>query len=331
MKLPKGWYAILSSEELNPFEPQAVKRMGIDLVFWRDSNENPVIMEDRCPHRSGKLSLGKVKNDRIQCAYHGFEYDTSGRCQLVPETGKAAEYLRVKTYPAIEENNLIWIYHGENEPVGEPPWFDDLDEDFIYSQILDEWNCHLTRCIESKLDYAHLPYVHPNTIGMDVDVTKKAETEMNDVRIKVVPNFKQPSDYSIDFKFPNIIKIHKNDQDRTVIAFAPVEEKLTVLYVRSYYKGIKLPFYKELVDWKFNSSNQIMLSEIKEIVEAQGNGESGIGADERLFLSDIPIRFFRDKWAALMLRESNNSPKARPSKASQDSSMVQDPIEIKEI
>ena len=40
-------------------------------------------LEDRCAHRFAPLSMGKiVGGDRVQCPYHGLEYDTSGACVL---------------------------------------------------------------------------------------------------------------------------------------------------------------------------------------------------------------------------------------------------------
>ena len=40
-------------------------------------------LEDRCAHRFAPLSMGQVVGgDRIQCPYHGLEYDKSGACVL---------------------------------------------------------------------------------------------------------------------------------------------------------------------------------------------------------------------------------------------------------
>ena len=43
-----------------------------------------VALEDRCCHRAPPLSMGKVNIDRIQCGYHGLEFDASGECVKVP-------------------------------------------------------------------------------------------------------------------------------------------------------------------------------------------------------------------------------------------------------
>lgn len=296
MKLPSGWYAILSSHELTQFEPFGVKRLGRELVLWRNQQGAPVVMIDKCPHRSAKLSKGKIKNGRIQCAFHGFEYDTDGRCQFVPETQKPAENLKVKTFASVEFNNFIWIWNGSGKVAASPPWFSDIDDKFIYSQIADTWSCHVTRCIESRLDYAHLPFVHPNSFGKNVDVTKKATVESGSNSIRVTPKYTEPSSFYVDFLFPGLMRMHLDSNKNTLLTFSPIDDSKTIIYVRTYYKGIKFSLIKEFVDWSYNSANEIMMKELKDVVESQGGGSSYESDDERLFISDIPIRNFREKW-----------------------------------
>ena len=119
MHIPQGWYAILSSNEIPAKSPLAIERFGIDLVAWRQSNGSPVLMSDLCPHRSVKLSGGKLIKDRIQCPFHGFEYDKSGRCQLVPETCEAAPNLKTRALPVIERHDFIWAWIGSETPANE--------------------------------------------------------------------------------------------------------------------------------------------------------------------------------------------------------------------
>ena len=72
------WYVVLQSKELKPGKPVGVTRMGEKMVFWRDSAGKPVCQADFCPHRGVALSIGCLKGDRIQCPFHGFEYDSTG-------------------------------------------------------------------------------------------------------------------------------------------------------------------------------------------------------------------------------------------------------------
>ncbi|NJL56574.1 Rieske (2Fe-2S) protein, partial [bacterium] len=54
--IPNMWYAVVDSAEVKMGKPYGLRRMGEDLVFWRDAHGKIVVMLDRCPHRSAKLS-----------------------------------------------------------------------------------------------------------------------------------------------------------------------------------------------------------------------------------------------------------------------------------
>lgn len=297
MKLPPGWYAILSSDELTPYKPLGVERFGQALVLWRDESGAPVVMRDLCPHRSAKLSLGKLKDNRVQCPFHGFEFDTAGSCRYVPETEKPAENLCVDVFPVQEIHNLIWVWYGSsNKPSLDPPWFAELEEGLLYCQFTDLWPCHITRCIENQLDYAHLPFVHASTIGRFASTSAKPEVELADERIKFRPNAEKNKVAFIEYRFPNIWQNYIKDGFMIFLAFAPVNETSTNLYLRTYYRGVAVPILKDLVDWFFNITNGIILGQDRSVVLSQGSSSSLEATGERLFLSDIPIRHFRKRW-----------------------------------
>jgi len=59
-------------------EGQLVARtiMGEPIVLYRKADDGVAGDRGRCAHRFAPLSMGKIVNgDRIQCPYHGLEYD----------------------------------------------------------------------------------------------------------------------------------------------------------------------------------------------------------------------------------------------------------------
>ncbi|MEN9222651.1 MAG: Rieske 2Fe-2S domain-containing protein [Thermostichus sp. BF3_bins_97] len=58
--------------------------MGSPLVLWWDEAGQPVCVEDRCCHRTARLSQGCVVAGAIQCPYHGWQFDGRGVCVKVP-------------------------------------------------------------------------------------------------------------------------------------------------------------------------------------------------------------------------------------------------------
>jgi phenylpropionate dioxygenase-like ring-hydroxylating dioxygenase large terminal subunit len=72
--------------------------MGEELVLWRGPEGKIIVMRDRCPHRSAKLSLGKIVNGNIQCRYHGFQYDREGDSESL-SCPAIAELMRKRPMP----------------------------------------------------------------------------------------------------------------------------------------------------------------------------------------------------------------------------------------
>ena len=160
------WYVALSSKEVGS-KPVGVVRFGERLVLWRDTKGNVKCISDICCHRGAGLHLGKIHADNIACPFHGFQYDGSGRVQLIPANGKKAtvpENFKVKSCRTYESDGFIWLWYGESEPEENPRYFDDI-KDMAYSGFSEVWQVHYTRAIENQLDAIHLPFVHYNSIG----------------------------------------------------------------------------------------------------------------------------------------------------------------------
>ena len=126
------WYVVLESKEVRK-KPIGVTRMGEKLVFWRNEAGNIHCAVDRCPHRGVALSIGKLEHDHLQCPFHGFEYDASGRCVHIPANGRGGRIpksLQLQNYPTFEEHGFIWIWWGDSPPeeLQPPIFFDNLDD-----------------------------------------------------------------------------------------------------------------------------------------------------------------------------------------------------------
>lgn len=124
--LPAGlenyWYPVLQSEELPAGKPLGFTVLGQSLVAWRDSNGQPCVVKDRCPHRSIRLSVGRVLDGELQCVLHGLRFDGKGTCTLIPweqERSQLHDRVGVRAFPAQELGGYVWAYIGD--PVRFPP------------------------------------------------------------------------------------------------------------------------------------------------------------------------------------------------------------------
>ena len=78
------WLSLARDEEVGT-RPMAVTAHGVPLVLWRPAaGAEPAVFADRCPHRLVPLSAAKAIDGRLQCAYHGWEFDATGACARLP-------------------------------------------------------------------------------------------------------------------------------------------------------------------------------------------------------------------------------------------------------
>lgn len=126
------WYPVLQSRELPLDRPVGLTALGENLVVWRDADGRPQVVTDMCPHRGVKLSVGRVLEGRLQCAFHGLRFDGEGCCVLIPwepEDNKLLNEMKVRAYPAEELGGYVWAYIGDAERFPPPPLADEVPEE----------------------------------------------------------------------------------------------------------------------------------------------------------------------------------------------------------
>ncbi len=80
----EGWTALALSADLPPGVAVPGRLRGEDLVIWRSASGRLRAWGDRCPHRGMRLSHGFVRGETLACIYHGWTYDGTGACTLIP-------------------------------------------------------------------------------------------------------------------------------------------------------------------------------------------------------------------------------------------------------
>ena len=100
--LQNAWYVVAQSGQIDS-RLQSIKILGNNLVFYRDSQQKVVALEDACPHRKLPLSMGKLVGDAVQCGYHGLTFDASGKCINAPTQDKVPSNAIVRSYPTVEK------------------------------------------------------------------------------------------------------------------------------------------------------------------------------------------------------------------------------------
>lgn len=163
------WYPTLRLDELAD-GPKAFTLLGEDIVLWQQGDGAPAALEDKCPHRSVKLSVDSLVVDgTLRCGYHGWRFDGGGGCVLVPQTPELTPPARnaAKAYHCQPRYGYAWVCL--EEPVRDIP---DLPyaEDPSFRQIFEydeTWSANALRIGENALDVSHISFVHRATFGED--------------------------------------------------------------------------------------------------------------------------------------------------------------------
>jgi phenylpropionate dioxygenase-like ring-hydroxylating dioxygenase large terminal subunit len=163
--LREAWYYAVPSPRLRRRAVQAKVMLGEPILLGRDAAGAPFALRDLCPHRGMPLSAGRFDGCQVECCYHGWRFDTSGRCTMIPALvpGQAftPDHIHVRTYPVREVQGNLWVYFGD-DPAAAPeiPLLDgfgmsapDLVESVRFAAAIDH-------AVVGLMDPAHGPFVH---------------------------------------------------------------------------------------------------------------------------------------------------------------------------
>ena len=105
-----GWTPIALARDVPAGVTRAVLLDGKELVIWR-GNGGAQVWEDRCPHRGMRLSLGFVRDNSLNCLYHGWQYGASSSCIRIPAHPDltVSPTIKANAYDAAEAGGLIWV------------------------------------------------------------------------------------------------------------------------------------------------------------------------------------------------------------------------------
>ncbi len=164
------WYPVLPSWRLHQ-APLGITRLGEHLVLWRGEDGAVHALEDRCPHRGARLSLGWNLGERLACWYHGVEVKGDGVIAAVPAVQSSSLVGRcaVRSYPAKEHHGAVFVYFGDAkhpqpaalefpEQLASPDW-----SSFLCTAY---WKCNYRYAVENVMDPMHGTYLHAQSHSM---------------------------------------------------------------------------------------------------------------------------------------------------------------------
>jgi len=179
------WYALTYASYVpNPSRSAEVTPasvFGEPLVLWRSENDGTVhCADDVCPHRAAALSEGRLRDGKLECYYHGWQFDgkKDGECNFIPQLEKDARIpkracLKMRECRTVE--GIVWAWMGDEAPTFDPPTqgdgMEDIDpitgkhEDYIVNDFQIDLPYDHSYLVENLIDPAHIPISHDATPG----------------------------------------------------------------------------------------------------------------------------------------------------------------------
>lgn len=291
-----AWYVVLTSGEVPKSRAVGFRRLGQDLVFWRDASGQVAAAVDQCPHRHAKLSPGRIRDGHIECPFHGFRFDGTGACTRIPAQPERPipRAMRLLSVPVREGHGFVWAWTGPDPaPDGPLPFFDFSGWSYAGSEFCEPVDTHYTRAIENQLDYPHLPFVHEKTIGRFVTEEMEVVTEAEGDRIRARLAHEAPGE-GLEVWAPSIWRLKTGPQWQ-FLAFVPIDETRMAYYVRNYQRFVTVPGPAHALGWLNATLNTFVLRQDTPPVESQPAVESRLRMGELLIPADGPIIAYR-RW-----------------------------------
>ncbi|CAM8622387.1 HcaE Phenylpropionate dioxygenase and related ring-hydroxylating dioxygenases, large terminal subunit [Comamonadaceae bacterium] len=177
------WHPVTASTSLTD-APLAITLLEQELVLWRDATGSAHAWADQCPHRGAKLSLGRVCAGRLECPYHGWQFEAGGQCVHVPAVPSfvppASHAARI--HAVVEAYGLIWVQLQPEAGVPLPTFA--AEPDMQLRKVLCgpyDVATSAPRIVENFLDMAHFGFVHEGWLGM------REATAIDDYRVEPTP------------------------------------------------------------------------------------------------------------------------------------------------
>ena len=283
------WHPVCTLKELEQSNPRGVGPVGVSLL-----NENLVIaklgsevvaMRDRCAHRLTKLSLGCVVDDRLQCPYHGWQYQADGKCGFIPAcpNGKIPQRAATEKYDCEVKYDLIWVRLDSSWNCTGIPYCSAWENPEYKKVIVAEpynWNSSSERRWENFTDFSHFAFVHPGTL-YDPAYTEPEivdiDREGGELRFKLEPgremtdslpadsplgsfSYRAAMPYTINLE----IRLYRNDQPFLLwTASSPTSEDTCRNFMIIAHTDIDTPDHQP-VDFQ-----KIVLEEDRPVIESQ--------------------------------------------------------------
>lgn len=329
MYITNHWYIGCMMEELGQKNPIGRKILGRDIVIFQTRLGKIYAIENRCCHRNVALSLGYVTGEHLKCAYHGWEFDGTGRCVYIPSLGSDQQIppaACVAHYPVTIAHCAVWIFIGDVEQAEKtpiPPMSELTRLPFVFNYH--ELKADLKLVAESLIDPYHIDHVHRHSIrtfmGTLYRPSVEFKTELNGSTLigsylrennghfleKFYFGFDKYIQTFFSFYFPHTSKLHIAFPKKNMFIyehFYPIENDRIMMLQITCWENIfrRLPLWLAK-KWMLQKSNRIVEEDIAFLESHKYYHETHDGVHDMLTKADKVSIEFAKLWRACLEKQ----------------------------
>ncbi|KAF8389277.1 hypothetical protein HHK36_025970 [Tetracentron sinense] len=201
------WYPLYLTQNIPDDAPLGLTVFDKQIVLYKDGNGVLRCYEDRCPHsvftprllrqwwgvasllrevwgsnppgydsqelqfpaKLAKLSEGQLVDGKLECLYHGWQFEGEGKCVKIPQLPSGAKIPSsacAKHYEVRDSQGVVWVWMSKKNPANPEklPWFENFARPgFRDVSTIHELPYDHSILLENLMDPAHVPISHDRT------------------------------------------------------------------------------------------------------------------------------------------------------------------------
>ena len=99
----KNWQQIATLEDIPPLGSRVINTSQGDIALFRTADNEVFALNDKCPHKGGRLSQGIVFGKTVACPLHGWNIGLEDGNAVAPDVGCA------HSTPVKLDGNVVFI------------------------------------------------------------------------------------------------------------------------------------------------------------------------------------------------------------------------------
>jgi len=289
------WYAVAFVRDLQEKGPNSFKVMEQPIVVWQEPSSGMWrAFRDSCPHRLVPLSEGRIDpaTGTLECPYHGWQFNATGDCTVIPEGGAIDHRCDAIVYPCAIKQGMLFVKPKpftrltsrvvvdesgglvdlDELDTSDIPIVPELDDGAVTLDVARDFPYDYSLLVENLLDVGHVHFTHHATISRrenapitTLQVKNRGKYGFEGSQDRNVPGRRTSVFQAPAFLRHTIDRQEENGSLLLIVVYAvPVSPGHCRLLNRQVFKlksSFAMGIISRLPGWVFHPSNNVILED----------------------------------------------------------------------